>query len=829
MAQNVPLSMFPKIRRSVIESRFSRLNDMQRQAVLTTEGPLLLLAGAGSGKTTVLIARVENLIRYGRASDSAEIPEEITEEDCAFLADYMMNPTEEGRDRADSLCMLDPCEPWRIIAITFTNKAADELKDRLERSLGPEAREVWAMTFHSACARILRRDIDRLGYGRDFTIYDTTDSGSLVKRILKEFDLDDKTYNYRAILGEISRSKDAMIGPGEYCAAAGKSGDPRRRNYGRVYEEYEKRMQNANAVDFDDLILLTVRLLKEQPDVLEHYQRRFRYVLIDEYQDTNNLQYELAALLAGGRNNICVVGDDDQSIYRFRGATIENILNFEKQFRDARVIRLEQNYRSTGHILEAANAVIANNRGRKGKNLWTDRGSGNVPQLYIAGDERDEAQYVAGKILAGVSGGENFRDHAVLYRMNAQSNQLEFAFKRNGIPYRVIGGTRFFDRAEVKDVLAYLCVLANPSDEIRLARIVNQPPRGIGQTSLEAVRRIAGENGVSSYTVMSQAGEYPELSRAAVKLRAFTAMIDELRGLETEMTLPELYEEVLRRTGYTAMLEAKLTDENQTRLENVNELKTNILTYMKENPEGGLKGFLDEISLYTDIDSLDRTQDCVAMMTMHAAKGLEFDTVFVVGAEEGVFPGSRSIGEPDEMEEERRLCYVAMTRARKNLYFVCARHRMLFGRTVSGRPSRFVDEIPAEHILRPSETGFAFGGETDLWDARPNGPSEGYGTGYGYGSRRTYGGGMSTGRPAYREGSRRSAAPERRRAEPAPAEKKPAASFAAGDRVRHRAFGEGTVISVQPTGSDALMEIEFEKAGRKRLMRNTASAFMTKI
>ena len=827
MASKVPLSMFPKIRRSVIESRFSRLNDRQRQAVLTTEGPLLLLAGAGSGKTTVLIARVENLIRYGRASDSAEIPEDVTEEDCAFLADYMMNPAEEGRDRADSLCMLDPCEPWRIIAITFTNKAADELKDRLEKSLGPEARDVWAMTFHSACARILRRDIDRLGYGRDFTIYDTTDSGSLVKRILKEFDLDDKTYNYRAILGEISRSKDAMTGPDEYCAAAEKSGDPRRRNYGRVYLEYEKRMQNANAVDFDDLILLTVRLLKEQPDVLEHYQRRFRYVLIDEYQDTNNLQYELSALLAGGRNNICVVGDDDQSIYRFRGATIENILSFEKQFMDARVIRLEQNYRSTGHILEAANAVIANNRGRKGKNLWTDRGYGDMPQLYIAGDERDEAQYVAGKILAGVAGGENFRDHAVLYRMNAQSNQLEFAFKRNGIPYRVIGGTRFFDRAEVKDVLAYLCVLANPADEIRLARIVNQPPRGIGQTSLETVRRLAEENGVSSYVIMSQAGEYPELSRASVKLRAFTAMIDELRGLETEMTLPELYEEVLRRTGYTAMLEAKLTDENQTRLENVNELKTNILTYMKENPEGGLKGFLDEISLYTDIDALDRTQDCVAMMTMHAAKGLEFDTVFIVGAEEGVFPGSRSIGEPEEMEEERRLCYVAMTRARKNLYFVCARHRMLFGRTVSGRPSRFVDEIPEDHILRPSETGFAFGGETDLWDARPDGPSAGYGTGYGYGSRRTYGG-RTQGRPACREGARRAAAPEKRHEDP-PAAPKPAASFVPGDRVRHRAFGEGTVISVQPTGSDALMEIEFENAGRKRLMRNTASNFMKKI
>ena len=408
--------------------------------------------------------------------------------------------------------------------------------------------------------------------------------------------------------------------------------------------------------------------------------------------------------------------------------------------------------------------------------------------------------------------------------MNAQSNQLEFAFKRNGIPYRVIGGTRFFDRAEVKDVLAYLCVLANPSDEIRLARIVNQPPRGIGQTTLETVRRLAEEKGVSSYVIMGQAGEYPDLSRGSVKLRTFTAMIDELRALETEMTLPELYEEVLRRTGYTAMLEAKLTDENQTRLENVNELKTNILSYMKENPEGGLKGFLDEISLYTDIDSLDRTQDCVAMMTMHAAKGLEFDTVFIVGAEEGVFPGSRSIGEPEEMEEERRLCYVAMTRARKNLYFVCARHRMLFGRTVSGRPSRFVDEIPKEHILRPSENGFSFGGETDLWDTKPSGPSTGYGTGYGYGARRTYSGSRGSGQPAHREAF----SPEKKKKESFTAPKA-AESFAAGDRVRHKAFGEGIVVSVQPTGSDALMEISFENVGTKRLMRNTASAFMKKI
>ena len=824
MAQSISLSQFPKIRHSVIASRFSRLNDRQIQAVLTTEGPLLLLAGAGSGKTTVLINRIENLIRYGRASDSDEIPEGVTEEDCAFLEAYRKNPREEDRDRADSLCMLDPCEPWRIIAITFTNKAADELKDRLECKLGPEARDVWAMTFHSACARILRRDIDRLGYDSSFTIYDTTDSTALIKRILKEANLDEKTYGARAILGEISRSKDAMIGPEEYIAAAEKGGDPRRRVYGRVYAEYERRMQNANAVDFDDLILLTVRLMKEQPEVREFYQRKFRYVLIDEYQDTNNLQYELSALLAGGRNNICVVGDDDQSIYRFRGATIENILSFENHFRNARTIRLEQNYRSTGHILAAANAVIANNTGRKGKNLWTDKEFGDKPQLYVAQDERDEAQYVAGKILAAVAGGENFRDHAVLYRMNAQSNQLEFAFKKNGIPYRVIGGTRFFDRAEIKDVLAYLCVIANPADEMRLARIVNQPPRGIGQTTMDTVHRLAAETGKSTYDIMGECREWPELARAAGKLGAFAALIEELRGLETEMSLPELYDEVLTRTGYTAMLEAKLNDENQTRLENVKELKTNVMTYMKENPEGGLKGFLDEISLYTDIDAMDRSQDCVSVMTMHAAKGLEFNTVFIVGAEEGVFPGSRSIGEPDEMEEERRLCYVAMTRARKNLYFICARHRMLFGRTVSGRTSRFVDEIPEEHINRPTETGYAFGGEAEAWDLFPDGPKRDY-----------YGGGYRQKHPADRRSFRtpqrswETGRPSAGRTAEAFGAKKKTVAFSAGDRVRHKAFGEGTVVKVQPTGNDALLEIEFSQAGKKRLMMNTAVNYMEKI
>ncbi|NLA87634.1 MAG: UvrD-helicase domain-containing protein, partial [Clostridiales bacterium] len=479
-------------RRDVIALDFMHLNDMQRQAVMTTEGPLLLLAGAGSGKTTVLINRIAGLIKYGRGADTDEIPASATEEDLEFLEGYAKNPAPENAERAARLCAVEPVEPWRIIAITFTNKAADELKARLERMLGTGANDVWAMTFHSACVRILRRDIDRLGFDRSFTIYDSADSQSLMKRILKELDLDDKTYPYRTVLNYISKAKDEMISAEAYYNAADKSGDIRKRHIGRAYLEYSNRMKASNALDFDDLILFAVRLFAEHPDVLGYYQRRFRYVLIDEYQDTNNLQYLLAGALAGGHENICVVGDDDQSIYKFRGATIETILSFESKYKNARVIRLEQNYRSTGHILDAANDVIKNNKGRKGKKLWTDQEDGDKLTLYIARDEREEAQYVTEQIIGDVAGGDNWSDHAVLYRLNAQSNQLEYAFKRSGVPYRIVGGTRFFDRAEIKDMLAYLCVVLNPTDDLRLLRIVNTPTRGIGQVTLELGGEIAG-------------------------------------------------------------------------------------------------------------------------------------------------------------------------------------------------------------------------------------------------------------------------------------------------------------------------------------------------
>jgi len=781
---------FIAARKACIARDFSRLNGMQQQAVMATEGPLLLLAGAGSGKTTVLINRIANLLKYGRGSDCNELPDYVTEDDLATLESYAQTGDMSLYDSVQALCAIDPVEPWRVMAITFTNKAANELKDRLERMLGPEAQEVWAMTFHSACVRILRRDCDKLGYDRSFTIYDTSDSQSVMKRVLKDLDMDDKMFPYRAVLAEISRAKDQLLGAQEYQSQAAMAHDIRRINIGKAYAEYSRRLKEANAMDFDDLIYNTVLLLQQDEQVRSYYQRRFRYVLIDEYQDTNNLQYLLASNLAGGYENICVVGDDDQSIYKFRGATIENILNFENQYKGARTIRLEQNYRSTGHILDAANAVIRNNLGRKGKELWTEADAGDRLKLYVAMNEHDEAQYVAAKIMESFSGGGNWRDSAVLYRMNAQSNQLEYAFKRNGIPYRIIGGTRFFDRAEVKDMLAYLCVIVTPNDDLRLTRIINTPARGIGEKTVETARQIAAEYGLSLFEVILNADRYPALGRSAIKLRQFAHMMLEMRESAKILNADDLYDEVIERTGYIAMLEAKPTDENIARVENVKELKSNIINYMKETGDTGIAGFLDEVALYTDMDNFDRDADCVVMMTMHSAKGLEFPNVFIVGMEEGMFPGVRSIGEPEEMEEERRLCYVALTRAREHLHLCCARQRMLFGRTSANRPSRFIDEIPDEHIDKPR-----------VAMARQSAPAQ---SGYSAPLRK---------QPV-------SFAPS--------ASKIPAANFQKGDMVNHKAFGRGMITSMTPMGGDALIEIAFDGIGTKRLMLRAASMHMTK-
>lgn len=800
---------YVQARRRFIAADFANLNDMQRKAVLATEGPLLLLAGAGSGKTTVLIHRIANLIQYGRGSDTDEVPDSATEADLALLERTDLTPDE--RRRAQRAAAVEPVEPWRIIAITFTNKAADELKDRIERMLGPEAAaDIWASTFHSACVRILRRDADKLGYPNSFTIYDTSDSQAVVKHILKDMNLDEKAFPYRAVLTEISRAKDSGITPEQYLARAQATHNPRSIRIGEVYQTYWQRLFSAGAMDFDDLIYNTVRLLNEHEDVREHWQRRFRYVLIDEYQDTNNLQYQLAALLADGWGNICVVGDDDQSIYKFRGATIENILNFEKQYKNARTIRLEQNYRSTGRILDAANHVIANNTGRKGKTLWTKAEAGDPLTLYCATNENDEARYVATKIMDDFGHGMNFRDHAVLYRMNAQSNQLEYAFKRNGIPYRIIGGTRFFDRAEVKDMLAYLCVIQTPGDDLRLTRIINTPARGIGARTVETAAQLAHEQQASLFDVIRHADAYPELQRSQMRLRQFAILIEELQEQAKTMPPDELYDLVVERSGYVRALEEKNTAEDAARIENVQELKSNIIAFAKEADNPTLAGFLDEVALYTDLDNYDQTMDCVTLMTMHAAKGLEFPTVFIVGCEEGIFPGLRCIGEPDEMEEERRLCYVALTRAREHLILTCARQRMLFGRTTANRVSRFVEEIPEEDIQKLNVP-----------------------RGYGY---------SEPGRDQQQYPPRQSApraytvsAPEPRRkppVRPAPPAAKPASgaapTFAVGDRVVHKSFGDGVVAAVKPMGGDALLVVEFEDYGTKRLMMRAAGQFMKK-
>ena len=803
---------FLKARKAYIEGQFAQLNAMQRQAVLTTEGPLLLLAGAGSGKTTVLINRIANIMRFGRGSDCNEIPDTVTEEDVAFLEGAGEDLSDYDRWRVDNLCAVERAVPWSIMAITFTNKAANELKERLTLLLGPEAQDIWAMTFHSACCRILRRDIERMGYTRSFTIYDASDSERVMKDILKDMGLDDKTFPPRYVLGAISREKDNMVSAEQMLERAERTGDLRALHIARAYVKYQTRLKENNALDFDDIIYITVRLLLENEDVKTYYQRKFRYVLVDEYQDTNHMQYLLTSLLAGGHENICVVGDDDQSIYRFRGATIENILNFEKQYQGSRIIRLEQNYRSTQSILNAANAVIAHNLGRKGKRLWTSNGEGDPITIYEAGDEGLEANYVAGQIIK-LSRGKEFKDYAVLYRTNAQSNAMEFAFKRNGIPYRVIGGTRFFDRAEVKDMLSYLCVINNRADDLRLKRIINNPPRGLGAKTIETAERLSQAEGIPLYSVVSDPYSYGPLEKAAMKLMQFTSLIEGLAQLlEEGISLPDFYEEVMLRTGYVDTLNAKPTEENKTRLENVRELKSSINAYVENAESPTLAGFLEEIALYTDLEQYNEGDDAVVMMTMHSAKGLEFPHVFLVGFEDGLFPGMRAIGDREEMEEERRLCYVAITRAKKSLTISHARQRMLYGRTSAALPSRFLKEIPEECVVRRG--GFR---TVQQSAAAPSG----YGSYGGYGS---FGEHAGYGAPVRK--------PQPKRAEsPMVSAAKTGAylELNKGDMVSHAAFGRGMVLSVMKMGGDALLEIAFDDIGTKKLMAKTASAHMKKL
>lgn len=768
---------FINLRKEVIKKYFTHMNDMQFEAVTTVNGPLLILAGAGSGKTTVLVNRIANLVKFGDGYRSTYCPT-VTEDDIKAGEDYLNGVTDFVPDGVFSVRQV---RPWQILAITFTNKAAGELKERIAARLGEDASDIWAGTFHSVCGRILRRYAESIGYTSHFTIYDTDDQRRLMKQIMKAHEIDEKFLPPKRVLSAISDAKEKLISPAEYKAQAGD--DLRLKTVAELYRIYQKRLMEADAMDFDDMIFNTVRLLQTDSDALSYCAGKFRYVMVDEYQDTNHAQYELVRLLSSGENNICVVGDDDQSIYRFRGATIENILNFEDEYGNARVIRLEQNYRSTSNILDAANAVIKNNRGRKGKTLWTDNGTGEKISVFTADDERGEARYIADRILENVKNGAKFSDHAVLYRMNAQSGSIESVFARSGIAYRVIGGLRFFDRKEIKDVIAYLQLVNNNNDDLRLRRIINEPKRGIGETTMSNAAQIAAELGISLFEVIKRADEFAALSRAAVRLRSFCDIIDELTEMSADISVSELLAEILEKTGYRQYLteSGEEPEKQEERLQNVAEFASTIAQYEQDAQEPSLSDFLEQTALVSDIDSLDESEDRVVLMTIHSAKGLEFNNVFLIGMEEGIFPGNQSIySGAEEMEEERRLAYVAITRAKKTLTVTNAYMRMLFGSTNRNMPSRFLKEIPEELC---SFEGYR----------RAPAKSE-----------------YSSGRTSYLDINAYSKAPA--------APKTSAAKYAAGQKVSHKVFGEGLILSVKPMGGDTLLEVAFNTVGTKKLM-----------
>ena len=780
-------------KKAVMEREFSRMNSRQKEAVFHTDGPLLILAGAGSGKTTVLVNRIANLIRWGGAYHSTALPPELSQEDL----DLLQAAAEKGRALPDAIrerLAVEPCRPWQILAITFTNKAAGELKNRLETMLGPAGGDIWASTFHSTCARMLRRDGERLGYTSHFTIYDTDDSRRLIKDCQKALNIDDKVLSYKSILAAISRAKDNLISPKEYEQQAGR--DNRLILLAQAYKLYQQRLKEADAMDFDDLICNAVRLFEECPDVLEHYQDKFRYVMVDEYQDTNHAQYMFVKLLAQKRQNLCVVGDDDQSIYKFRGATIENIMSFEKSFPRAAVIRLEQNYRSTQNILDAANAVISNNTERKGKTLWTENPAGAKIAVHTGYNEQDESDYIAKKVLEEVAAGRKYSDFAVLYRMNSQSNILEKMFVKSGVPYRIIGGLRFYERKEIRDMIAYLSVINNPTDEMRLRRIINQPKRSIGDKTIAQASEIAATLGESLFDVICHADSYEPLKRTAPKLLQFAELMQSLieASNDPDVSLNDLYHLILDRTNYIEALKAAENDDAQDRIDNINELSSNIIKYEEDNgDEASLSGFLEEVSLMTDIDNFDETADTVVMMTMHSAKGLEFPVVFLPGFEEGIFPGLQAIYNPNEIEEERRLAYVAITRAKEELYILNAESRMIFGSTSRNKPSRFIAEIPEELIERS---------RTREWKKpKP---------------------GMVLPTSSYE--ARVVSANAARHFGPSSLDQghAPSEPLRVGDRVSHRTFGEGCILTATPMGNDTLLEIAFEQVGTKKLMANFA-------
>ncbi len=777
---------FIDIRKRIIENEYKNLNNKQFEAVTATEGPLLVIAGAGSGKTTVIIHKIAHLMTYGKAYTDTQIPEGLSPEEIEILDWYSKGEIDELPPYLLDFLTVEPVKPYNIMAITFTNKAAAELKSRLTAKLGTLGDDVWASTFHSSCVKFLRRDIDRLGYDKSFAIFDTADQQTVIKECLKELNLDSKQYAPKALSAAISQAKNELVYPEDYSAIF--KSDFYKSVVAKVYSLYQSKLKKYNALDFDDLIMCTVKLFEENPDVLEHYRNKFKYILVDEYQDTNHAQYRLVSLLASKHKNLCVVGDDDQSIYKFRGADISNILGFEDEFENARVIKLEENYRSTQNILNAANNVISNNTGRKQKKLWTQNNEGDLISMFKGKNEHEEAYFISKKIEDLHSNGENYNDFVILYRMNAQSRVIEDSLLRSAIPYRVLGGLRFYDRKEIKDLTSYLRLIQNSSDNVAFRRIVNEPKRGIGDTTIEKILALADATGTSAFDICKNITSYPELARSSTKINAFVEIINDLEAKKnTSNDLESFVKEVIECSGLMSSLIAEKTIESQTRIENLNEFLSMVQETVKESPETTLDDLLENISLVADIDNYDEAQETVVLMTLHSAKGLEFKNVFLIGMEEGIFPGVRSLGALDDMEEERRLCYVGITRAKQRLFLTHTECRTLFGTTKYNIMSRFLKEIPTELIFdetpkpQNSFAGFEF--------SSPQKPVM---------DKSTF---MSSSAPKVKT-----------------ADDKQIADFNIGDRVMHRKFGEGTVLEAKAIGADMFLKVKFESVGEKNLM-----------
>lgn len=738
-------------------SIYDTLNEQQREAVYCTDGPLLILAGAGSGKTRVLTHRIAYLIE------------------------------EKG------------VNPWNILAITFTNKAAGEMRERVDNLVGFGSESIWVSTFHSTCVRILRRHIDRLGYDTNFTIYDTDDQKTLMKDVCKLVEIDTKVYKERNLLAAISSAKNEMISAQEYALNA--QGDFGKEKIAKVYQEYEKQMHANNALDFDDLLVKTVQLFETQPDVLENYQERFRYIMVDEYQDTNTVQFQLVSLLAGKYRDLCVVGDDDQSIYKFRGANIKNILNFEQEFPDATVIKLEQNYRSTGNILDAANAVISNNVGRKDKQLWTDNGEGEKIKFCQFDTGYDEAEYIADDIEREVRNGASYNDHAILYRTNAQSRLFEERFVAQNIPYKIVGGVNFYARREIKDVLAYLKTIDNGKDDLAVRRIINVPKRGIGLTTINRIQESAASRGIGFYDALLGLDLIPGVARGAAKLEGFVALIEYFKGVAETLSLSDLLQEVIDKTGYIESLEAEGKEEAETRIENIDELRSKVAVYeesrLDQDEKPTLSGFLEEVALVADIDSLDEEQDYVVLMTLHSAKGLEFPHVYLAGMEDGLFPSYMTVTSDDreDMEEERRLCYVGITRAEQKLTMTSAMRRMVRGETQYNKVSRFMKEIPLELLDNGNRS-------LKMFEERQEIPKQ---TAY------------TQAKQTFKAKAFSAAAPKQ-----FAVSKEKGLDYGVGDRVRHMKFGEGIVTQITEGGRDFEVTVEFDTVGVKKMFAGFA-------